>query len=181
METQSDISKISRPAPWRGWVLVRRLSQIFFLLLFVLLFLKTAYTGQEMVALADGSVFRFRSPDPGSPPVKPWSDGVETFIIPDPCGAHPCPGPLFLRLDLSSGHYLGRLPAPALQPPPGPGLCPGTAAGEILFSLLPFNCGPVFSQPGGTVRPLVPPLPDPGFDGLSGAVLWFGRNIHQSI
>jgi MauM/NapG family ferredoxin protein len=60
METKPDNStEAYRPAPWRGWVLARRLSQIGFLLLFVLLFLKTAYTGQEILRWPVDLFFRF--------------------------------------------------------------------------------------------------------------------------
>ncbi len=59
METQSDISIISQPAPWRGWVLVRRLSQIFFWAFFILLFLKAVYSGEELLRWPTDLFFRF--------------------------------------------------------------------------------------------------------------------------
>jgi MauM/NapG family ferredoxin protein len=60
METKSATTiEAYRPVPWRGWVLARRLSQIFFLLLFVLLFLKTVYTGQEVLSWPVDLFFRF--------------------------------------------------------------------------------------------------------------------------
>ncbi len=60
MENKPEIStEAYRPVPWRGWVLARRLSQIFFFLLFVLLFLKTTYTGQEVLGWPVDLFFRF--------------------------------------------------------------------------------------------------------------------------
>ena len=60
MDTQSDkLTKIIQPVPWRGWVLARRLSQIFFLLLFLLLFLKTAYSGKEILSWPTDLFFDF--------------------------------------------------------------------------------------------------------------------------
>lgn len=47
------------PVPWRGWVLARRLSQIFFLLLFLLLFLQTTYHGEEQLRWPADLFFRF--------------------------------------------------------------------------------------------------------------------------
>jgi MauM/NapG family ferredoxin protein len=60
METKSDIvNEAYQPVPWQGWVLARRLSQIFFLLLFVVLFLKTTYTGQDELQWPVDLFFRF--------------------------------------------------------------------------------------------------------------------------
>jgi MauM/NapG family ferredoxin protein len=60
MENKPNTSKEAyRPGPWRGWVLVRRLSQIFFLLLFLLLFLNTVYTGDETLHWPSDLFFRF--------------------------------------------------------------------------------------------------------------------------
>ena len=60
MENKPETSNESyRPAPWRGWVLARRLSQICFFLLFILLFLKTAYTGQERLSWPTDLFFDF--------------------------------------------------------------------------------------------------------------------------
>jgi ferredoxin len=60
MENKPDTSNEAyRPVPWRGWVLARRLSQIFFFLLFILLFLKTAYNGQERLQWPTDLFFDF--------------------------------------------------------------------------------------------------------------------------
>jgi len=48
-----------RPVPWQGWVLARRLSQIFFFLLFLVLFLKTVYVGEDILRWPVDLFFRF--------------------------------------------------------------------------------------------------------------------------
>ncbi len=47
------------PVPWRGWVLVRRVSQLFFLLLFLVLFLLTTYRGEDRLSWPLDLFFRF--------------------------------------------------------------------------------------------------------------------------
>lgn len=60
MEKSPDtITEAYRPVPWRGWVLARRLSQIGFFLLFIFLFLKTGYTGQERLSWPADLFFDF--------------------------------------------------------------------------------------------------------------------------
>ncbi|HAY22691.1 MAG TPA: hypothetical protein DCY27_11105 [Desulfobacterales bacterium] len=57
--TQSFAPGASQPAPWRGWVLARRLSQIFFWLFFGWLFLQATYSGQEILRWPVDLFFRF--------------------------------------------------------------------------------------------------------------------------
>ncbi len=47
------------PVPWRGWVLVRRLTQLFFLLLFLILFLQATYHGEDRLSWPVDLFFRF--------------------------------------------------------------------------------------------------------------------------
>lgn len=60
MENQPEIIPAAyQRVPWRGWVLARRLSQIFFLALFVFLFLKTVYVGEDILRWPVDLFFRF--------------------------------------------------------------------------------------------------------------------------
>jgi len=47
------------PVPWRGWVLVRRLSQLFFFLLFLIFFLQATYRGEDRLSWPVDLFFRF--------------------------------------------------------------------------------------------------------------------------
>ncbi|MGQ9921599.1 MAG: 4Fe-4S binding protein, partial [Desulfobacca sp.] len=47
------------PVPWRGWVLIRRLSQLLFLLLFLILFLQSTYQGEDRLKWPVDLFFRF--------------------------------------------------------------------------------------------------------------------------
>lgn len=47
------------PVPWQGWVLVRRLSQIFFFVLFLVFFFQATYPGQDTLKWPVDLFFRF--------------------------------------------------------------------------------------------------------------------------
>ncbi len=143
----------------RTWVRLRRVTQILFLALFLWLFLKAEFGGQETPGLAGGPVLSLRPPDPGGPPPDLQPPGGRALLVPGLRGLNLHPGPVFLRLGLPPGHHPGRGPAAAVYGPARSRRGGPVAPGQVLPADRPAGQGPVFLESGGAVRSPVPALP----------------------
>ena len=134
-----------------GYARLRRVVQVLFLALFVWLFLKAEFAGQENLAWPVDLFFRF---DPLILAAQlltfsPLVAGLFWSLIMRGPDLHP--GPVFLRLDLPPGNDPGRGPPAAFYPRPDRGVASRWRRGKYYLLLGLLVSTPLFPEPGGAL------------------------------